>query len=240
MDEAFRVLAGLVRTAAREAGVPAARPDRRAHLGLPGRGRPARRGSSSSPTWCTPRAGRDPAWWSTTRSRCCGRAWTTRAAHWGVGVTCGAGINCVGVAPGRARRPGSCRSARSAVTGAAAATLAGEALWWAVQGRGRPRARTPSCATAVPAHFGLATVRDVTIGCYREQDQPPRPARAGAGAVRGRASTATRWPADLLRAPGRRDRHHGRHGGPAARPDPARAMPVVARRQHRDHPRTRC
>jgi N-acetylglucosamine kinase-like BadF-type ATPase len=84
--------------------------------------------------------------------------------HWGIGVTCGAGINCVGVHPdGR-------------TTGyLALGTISGDwggghglglmALWWAVRaedGRGPQTA----LREAVARHFGVPTVRDVTLGIH--------------------------------------------------------------------------
>jgi N-acetylglucosamine kinase-like BadF-type ATPase len=86
-------------------------------------------------------------------------------AHWGVGVTVGAGINCVGVAPdGRTTR----FLALGTISGdwGGGGQLGHEALWLAVRaedGRGPETA----LRTAVAGHFGLATVRDVTIAVYR-------------------------------------------------------------------------
>jgi N-acetylglucosamine kinase-like BadF-type ATPase len=86
------------------------------------------------------------------------------ARHWGVAVTCGAGINCVAVAPdGReARFP-----ALGEVTGdwGGGEGLGREALWWAVRdedGRG-PRTMLRE---AVAAHFGMPTASDVGIGIH--------------------------------------------------------------------------
>ena len=84
--------------------------------------------------------------------------------HWGVAVTCGAGINCVAVAPdGReARFP-----ALGPVTGdwGGGEGLGREALWWAVRdedGRG-PRTMLRE---AVAAYFGMPTASDVGIGIH--------------------------------------------------------------------------
>jgi N-acetylglucosamine kinase-like BadF-type ATPase len=84
--------------------------------------------------------------------------------HWGVAVTCGAGINCVAVAPdGReARFP-----ALGPVTGdwGGGEGLGREALWWAVRdedGRG-PRTMLRE---EVAAFFGMPTASDVGIGIH--------------------------------------------------------------------------
>ncbi|MFI5826346.1 N-acetylglucosamine kinase [Streptomyces sp. NPDC051578] len=81
---------------------------------------------------------------------------TAPGAVYGVAVVCGAGINCVGVAPdGRtARFPALGRISGDWGGGSG---LAGEALWWAARaedGRGSPT----GLASAVPAHFGFATM----------------------------------------------------------------------------------
>lgn len=81
---------------------------------------------------------------------------TAPGAPYGVAVVCGAGINCVGVAPdGRtARFPALGRISGDWGGGSG---LAGEALWWAARaedGRGGPT----GLASAVPAHFGFATM----------------------------------------------------------------------------------
>ncbi len=84
--------------------------------------------------------------------------------HWGVGVTCGAGINCVAVAPdGReARFP-----ALGELTGdwGGGEGLGRAALWWAVRdedGRGPPT----MLREAIAAHFGVPCVSDVGIGIH--------------------------------------------------------------------------
>ncbi len=84
--------------------------------------------------------------------------------HWGIGVVCGAGANCVGVAPdGRTTR----FLALGRISGdwGGGGELGLEALWWAVRaedGRGPATELRP----AVPAHFGVATVEDVVVGLY--------------------------------------------------------------------------
>jgi N-acetylglucosamine kinase-like BadF-type ATPase len=84
--------------------------------------------------------------------------------HWGVAVTCGAGINCVGVAPDGEKTG---FLALGEITGdwGGGHGLGGAALWWAMRaedGRG-PDTKLRS---AVPAHFGLTAVREVAIGIH--------------------------------------------------------------------------
>ena len=85
-------------------------------------------------------------------------------ARWGVGVTCGAGINCVGVDPA-GRTTG--YLALGAITGdwGGGSGLGQAALWWAIRaedGRGPQTA----LREAVAAHFGVPTVRDVALGIH--------------------------------------------------------------------------
>ena len=84
--------------------------------------------------------------------------------RWGVAVTCGAGINCVGIAPDG-------RTARFLALGVETGDWGGgyglglTALWWAMRaddGRGPQTA----LREALPGHFGLAEVRDVAIGIH--------------------------------------------------------------------------
>jgi N-acetylglucosamine kinase-like BadF-type ATPase len=86
------------------------------------------------------------------------------ATPWGVAVTCGAGINCVGVAPGG-------QTTRFLSLGAISGDWGGghglgiAALWHAVRaedGRGPATALTG----AVSAHFGVRTVTEVTLGIH--------------------------------------------------------------------------
>ncbi|HEV8222631.1 MAG TPA: BadF/BadG/BcrA/BcrD ATPase family protein [Streptosporangiaceae bacterium] len=83
---------------------------------------------------------------------------------WGVAVTCGAGINCVGVAP-------SGQTTRFLSLGPISGDWGGghglgvEALWHAVRaedGRGPATALTG----AVSAHFGVRTATEVTLGIH--------------------------------------------------------------------------
>jgi N-acetylglucosamine kinase-like BadF-type ATPase len=89
----------------------------------------------------------------------------TSDSHWGIGVVCGTGMNCVGVAPdGRtARFP-----ALGVLSGdwGGGGDLGAAALWWAIRaedGRG-PQTELRS---AVPGHFGVARVEDVVLGVHR-------------------------------------------------------------------------
>ncbi|HEY7431651.1 MAG TPA: BadF/BadG/BcrA/BcrD ATPase family protein [Streptosporangiaceae bacterium] len=84
---------------------------------------------------------------------------------WGVGVTCGAGINCVGLAPdGRTTRFLSLGPISGDWGGGY--ELGGQALWWAVRDEDGRGPRT-ALREAVAAHFGVPTVRDVTIAIHR-------------------------------------------------------------------------
>jgi N-acetylglucosamine kinase-like BadF-type ATPase len=86
---------------------------------------------------------------------------------WGVGVTCGAGINCVGLAPdGRTTR----FLSMGPISGdwGGGIDLAGEALWWAVRDEDGRGPRT-ALREAVAAHFGVPTVRDVTIALHHHE-----------------------------------------------------------------------
>ena len=89
---------------------------------------------------------------------------TPRGRPWGVAVTCGAGINCVGVAPD-GRTTGFL--ALGGITGdwGGAYGLGRAALWWAIRaedGRGPQTA----LRDVVAGHFGLAEVRDVAVAIH--------------------------------------------------------------------------
>jgi N-acetylglucosamine kinase-like BadF-type ATPase len=89
---------------------------------------------------------------------------TPRGQPWGVAVTCGAGINCVGVAPD-GRTTGFL--ALGGITGdwGGAYGLGRAALWWAIRaedGRGPQTA----LREAVAAHFGVPGVRDVAVAIH--------------------------------------------------------------------------
>jgi N-acetylglucosamine kinase-like BadF-type ATPase len=87
------------------------------------------------------------------------------ASPWGVAVTCGAGINCVGVAPDG-------QTVRFLALGGISGDWGGglglgfEALWWAIRAEDGRGPQT-TLRAAVIAHFGVAEVADVTIGIHR-------------------------------------------------------------------------
>ncbi len=86
--------------------------------------------------------------------------------HWGIGVVCGAGTNCVGVAPdGRTTR----FLALGQVSGdwGGGGELGIEALWWAARAEDG-RGPATELRSAVPTHFGVARVEDVVTGLYLE------------------------------------------------------------------------
>jgi N-acetylglucosamine kinase-like BadF-type ATPase len=89
---------------------------------------------------------------------------TGQRAHWGVAVTCGAGINCVGVGPdGQATRFLALGQLSGDWGGGGA--LGGAALWWAIRaedGRG-PQTQLRE---AVAKYFSVPEVRDVVIGVH--------------------------------------------------------------------------
>lgn len=89
----------------------------------------------------------------------------TTDGHWGIGVVCGTGMNCVGVAPdGRTIR----FLALGRISGdwGGGGDLGPEALWWAARAEDG-RGPETTLRAAVPAHFGLARVEDVVLGIYR-------------------------------------------------------------------------
>jgi N-acetylglucosamine kinase-like BadF-type ATPase len=86
------------------------------------------------------------------------------AGHWGVAVTCGAGINCVGVDPA-GRTTGYLALGEISGDWGGGSGLGQAALWWAVRaedGRGPETALRRAVAT----HFGVATMQDVTISIH--------------------------------------------------------------------------
>lgn len=87
-----------------------------------------------------------------------------RARHWGVAVTCGAGINCVGVAPdGRTTRflaLGQTSGDWGGGTG-----LGRAALWWAIRAEDGRGPQTALC-DAVAAHFDVRAVSEVAVGIH--------------------------------------------------------------------------
>ena len=163
LGSAARLAAGQARPGGRRPGRP--RPaDRAPPVGLRGQRRPARGGTRS---W--PRPLRGEGWTDTAHvandTFAVLRAGLDDAGpHWGVAVTCGAGINCVGVAPdGRTTR----FLALGPLTGdwGGGHSLGQEAVWWAIRaedGRGPQTA----LREAVPAHFGVPDMRDVAVGFH--------------------------------------------------------------------------
>jgi len=84
--------------------------------------------------------------------------------HWGIGIVCGAGINCVGVAPdGRTTRFLSLGELSGDWGGGG--ELGPQALWWAVRAEDG-RGPETELRTAVAAHFGMNRVEDVVIGMH--------------------------------------------------------------------------
>jgi N-acetylglucosamine kinase-like BadF-type ATPase len=163
-DEMVTVLTGLVRAAAAAAGLPGDGPvaahtsaclagadlaDEEAELGelIAGQGW-SRTVSVVNDTFAVLRAGL-----------------ADTGPHWGVGVVCGAGINCVGVAPDGETTRFLALGEMSGDWGGGG-QIGSEALWWAVRdedGRGP----ATELRAAVPAHFGLDRVDDVVLGLYR-------------------------------------------------------------------------
>jgi N-acetylglucosamine kinase-like BadF-type ATPase len=84
--------------------------------------------------------------------------------HWGVAVTCGAGINCVGVAPD-GRRTGYLSFGWITGDWGGGAGLGRAALWWAIRAEDG-RGPDTELRGAVAAHFGVPTVEDVAIGIH--------------------------------------------------------------------------
>jgi N-acetylglucosamine kinase-like BadF-type ATPase len=87
------------------------------------------------------------------------------APHWGVAVTCGAGINCVGLTPDG-------RVARFLSLGPTSGDWGGghdlgiEAIWWAIRaedGRGPETA----LREAVAGYFGLASMHDLAVAMHK-------------------------------------------------------------------------
>ncbi|MGH3305786.1 MAG: N-acetylglucosamine kinase, partial [Streptosporangiaceae bacterium] len=85
--------------------------------------------------------------------------------HWGIGVVCGQGTNCAGMAPdGRSFR----FVALGHISGdwGGGGDLGPDALWWAARAEDG-RGPDTELRRAVPAHFGVRRVEDVIIGVYR-------------------------------------------------------------------------
>jgi N-acetylglucosamine kinase-like BadF-type ATPase len=83
---------------------------------------------------------------------------------WGVGVTCGAGINCVGVAPDGTDTRFLALGRLSGDWGGGM-DVAREVLWWSIRaedGRGEPTA----LHAATTGHYGLASMHDVCVAIH--------------------------------------------------------------------------
>jgi N-acetylglucosamine kinase-like BadF-type ATPase len=93
-----------------------------------------------------------------------GTAAAPGAPHWGVGVTCGAGINCVGVHPD-GRTTGYLSLGGISGDWGGGYGLGSAALWWAVRAEDGRGPRT-ALRDAVAAHFGVPSMRDVTLGLH--------------------------------------------------------------------------
>jgi N-acetylglucosamine kinase-like BadF-type ATPase len=90
-----------------------------------------------------------------------GRAGPPGPPHWGVAVTCGAGINCVGVAPD-GRKTGFLALGEISGDWGGGSGLGQAALWCAIRAEDG-RGPDTELRGAVAAHFGVPSVQDVTI-----------------------------------------------------------------------------
>ncbi|HLX52138.1 MAG TPA: BadF/BadG/BcrA/BcrD ATPase family protein [Streptosporangiaceae bacterium] len=85
--------------------------------------------------------------------------------HWGVAVTCGAGINCVGVAPDG-------RTSRFLALGSMSGDWGGgyglgrAVIWYAIRAEDGRGEQTVLRET-VPSHFGVKTMHDVAVGIHK-------------------------------------------------------------------------
>jgi N-acetylglucosamine kinase-like BadF-type ATPase len=86
------------------------------------------------------------------------------SSHWGIGVVCGAGINCVGVAPDGATTRFLSLGEISGDWGGGG-ELGTQALFWAVRAEDG-RGPETELRHAVAAHFGFTRVEDVVIGMH--------------------------------------------------------------------------
>jgi N-acetylglucosamine kinase-like BadF-type ATPase len=84
--------------------------------------------------------------------------------HWGIAVTCGAGINCVGIDPA-GRTTGYLALGGISGDWGGGFGLGQAALWWAVRAEDGRGPQT-GLRDAVAAHFGMPSVRDVTIALH--------------------------------------------------------------------------
>ena len=84
--------------------------------------------------------------------------------HWGIGVVCGAGINCAGIGPGGEVFRFLALGQISGDWGGGG-DLGPEALWWAVRAEDG-RGPETELRLAVAAHFDVERVEDVTVGLH--------------------------------------------------------------------------
>jgi N-acetylglucosamine kinase-like BadF-type ATPase len=160
VEEAVAILDGLVRSVAAQAGVTSGLVARHTSACLAGADLPEEEAELTSQL-----ASRG---WSTSAVAVNDTFAVLRAGvdkPWGVAVTCGAGINCVAVAPDG-------RTARYLALGTLSGDWGGgkglwpEVMWHAMRaedGRGPATALAP----AVAAHFGLPSVGDVAIAVHK-------------------------------------------------------------------------
>jgi len=83
---------------------------------------------------------------------------------WGVAVTCGAGINCVAVDPA-GRTAGYLALGETSGDWGGGSGLGLAVLWWSARAEDG-RGPDTKLREAVAAHFGVETIRDVTIGLH--------------------------------------------------------------------------
>jgi N-acetylglucosamine kinase-like BadF-type ATPase len=162
VDTAVHILDGLVRSVAAEAGVTSGTIARHTSACLAGADLPE---EEAQLTHELRRCGWSPTAVAVNDTFAVLRAGLTARGTGGVAVTCGAGINCVAVAPdGRVWR----YLALGTLTGdwGGGQGLSQHVLWHAMRaedGRGPGTALAP----AVAAHFGLSTVTDVAIAVHK-------------------------------------------------------------------------
>jgi N-acetylglucosamine kinase-like BadF-type ATPase len=87
--------------------------------------------------------------------------------HWGIGIVCGAGINCVGVAPSGLTTRFLALGELSGDWGGGG-SLGPRALWLAMRAEDG-RGPDTELRTAVPAHFGFDRVEDLVIAMHLGQ-----------------------------------------------------------------------
>ncbi|HEY4464711.1 MAG TPA: BadF/BadG/BcrA/BcrD ATPase family protein [Streptosporangiaceae bacterium] len=179
LDGSLRVIGDLIGLIERQAG-PAGQPGQRGE-----RGRPAARHISAcvanadlpeeeEQLAAAIRAGR----WSQTTEVVNDTFAVLRAGvldgepvPWGVGVTCGAGINCVGVAPdGQTTR----YLALGTISGDWGGGFGlGRATLWRAMRAEDGRGPDTALRAAVAAHFGVLTVHDVAVGIHQGKLSQP-------------------------------------------------------------------